>query len=76
MGAYLATYPADASSPNNGKVRLLYETAPMAVVSGGTKQAVGFVLAVTGKYRIMDLLYLQRASINAFLVLSWAAETM
>ena len=43
-------YPADAKN-TNGKLRLLYEAAPMAFL---VEQAGG--LALTGKTRIMDLL--------------------
>ena len=42
-------YPADKKSPN-GKLRLLYEAAPMAFIF---EQAGG--LALTGKNRIMDI---------------------
>ena len=43
-------YPADAKN-TNGKLRLLYEAAPMAYL---VEQAGG--LALTGKTRIMDLI--------------------
>ena len=43
-------YPADAKN-TNGKLRLLYEAAPMAYL---VEQAGG--LALTGKTRVMDLL--------------------
>ena len=43
-------YPADAKNPD-GKLRLLYEAAPMAYL---VEQAGG--LALTGKTRVMDLL--------------------
>ena len=43
-------YPADAKNPD-GKLRLLYEAAPMAYL---VEQAGG--LALTGKTRIMDLI--------------------
>ena len=43
-------YPADAKN-TNGKLRLLYEAAPMAYL---IEQAGG--LALTGKTRIMDLI--------------------
>lgn len=42
-------YPADRTSPN-GKLRLLYEAAPMSFL---IEQAGG--LALTGKNRIMDI---------------------
>jgi len=42
-------YPADAANPD-GKLRLLYEAAPMAFL---LEQAGG--LALTGRHRIMDL---------------------
>jgi hypothetical protein len=42
-------YPADKKSPN-GKLRLLYEAAPMSFIIA---QAAG--MALTGKNRIMDL---------------------
>lgn len=43
-------YPADAKNPD-GKLRLLYEAAPMAFLM---EQAGG--LALTGKTRVMDLI--------------------
>ena len=45
----ISRYPADAANPD-GKLRLLYEAAPMAFL---LEQAGG--LALTGRLRIMDL---------------------